>query len=288
MENLQDVVVMYHGSGCKDGFGSAYAAWKKFADNATYIPMDTRGVVPEGLVGKEIYILDYSFDRTTLQDLVDCNTSVVVIDHHISAKEDVTAFPNNIFDNNHSGAVLSWQYFHPETTIPPLLEYVEDHDIWKFALPNNREFNAALGEYEMDFGVWDTLITDLEDPEFLENFLTIGATIAQFEDKLVQRILKSRERVLFEGHEVWAINADKTYRSILGHELASLNEADGMTALGIVYYRSKGQINISLRSNGDVDVSVMAQKYGGGGHKNAASIKADNFTSLPFTFVSEQ
>jgi nanoRNase/pAp phosphatase (c-di-AMP/oligoRNAs hydrolase) len=164
--------------------------------------------------------------------------------------------------------------------------YIEDHDIWKFELPHNREFNAALGEYEMDFAIWDNLVTNLQDENFYSEFLKTGVTIAHFEDRLVEKILENRERVKFEGHEVWALNVDKTYRSILGHHLASLNEAEGLIALGIVYARSNGSVKISLRSNGDVDVSAIAQKYGGGGHKNAASIKVDSFSDLPFEFIA--
>jgi oligoribonuclease NrnB/cAMP/cGMP phosphodiesterase (DHH superfamily) len=285
MEDLKEVVVIYHGSNCRDGFGSAFAAWKKFGDSASYLPMDTRNIVPDGLINKEIYILDYSFNKETLQNLLGTNKSVLVIDHHLSAEADVTSFPNNIFDNNHSAAVLSWKYFHPDTDVPSLLEYIEDHDIWKFALPNNREFNVSLGEYKMDFYIWDNLVKELGDEVFYRNFIKSGAVVAKFEDRLVDRILENKERVLFEGHEVWALNAERVYRSILGHHLASLNKENGDIAMGIIYYHAKGQVSISLRSEGDVDVSKIAEKYGGAGHKNAASIKVNSFSELPFTFI---
>jgi oligoribonuclease NrnB/cAMP/cGMP phosphodiesterase (DHH superfamily) len=284
MEKLKDVVVIHHGP-CRDGFGAAYAAWKKFGENATYIPMKTQTDLTVELTDKELYILDISFDRKTLQRLIDTNKSVLVIDHHKSAEEDVTSFPNNIFDNNHSGAVLSWKYFHPSTPVPTLLEYIEDHDIWKFELPNNREFGAAIGEYEVSFKSWDRLIENLKKEEFLSNFINTGAILSRFEDKLVDDLIQFKERVLFEGHEVWALNVSRRYRSILGHNLATLNGKSGGTELGIVYYHNNGAVNVSLRSNGDVDVSEIAQKYGGGGHKNAASIRADSFENLPFTFI---
>ena len=34
MEPLKNIVVIYHAD-CRDGFGAAYAAWKKFGDRAT-------------------------------------------------------------------------------------------------------------------------------------------------------------------------------------------------------------------------------------------------------------
>ncbi len=284
MDKIKDIVVIYHAD-CRDGFGAAYAAWKKFGDTASYIPRKTQTDLPEGLTSKELYIVDYSYNKDTLQHLIDTNKSVVVIDHHASAKDDVESFPENIFDNDHSGAVLAWQYFHPDTEVPELLKYVEDHDLWRFALPENREYNVALGEYPVTFESWDKLIEDLKDENNLINFIAKGALLAKFEDKLVAKLMEYKEKVLFEGHEVWAINASRIYRSILGNYLAELNEVENKTALGIVYYHSNGAVNISLRSKGDVDVSAIAQKYGGGGHKNAAGIKVDSFKDLPFEFI---
>jgi oligoribonuclease NrnB/cAMP/cGMP phosphodiesterase (DHH superfamily) len=287
VKTLKNIVIIYHGSGCRDGFGSAYAAWKKFGDAASYLPMDTRNIVPDGLVDKEIYILDYAFSKEQLAELIDKNISVLVIDHHISDQAAVTSFPSNIFDINHSGAVLSWRYFHPDSPVPPLLKYIEDHDIWKFELPHNREFNVALGDYEMDFAVWDTLITKLRDEEFYNNYLEKGRVVAEFEDRLVEGLLKFKERVLFEGHEVYALNVSKRYRSILGHKLATLNKTEGRIALGIIYYHAKGKVNISLRSEDEVDVSEIAAKYGGGGHKNAAGLEVASFADLPFEFIKD-
>lgn len=283
---LKDIVIIYHAD-CRDGFGAAYAAWKKFGDNASYIPSKAGDEeLPAGLTDKEIYIVDYSYKKETLQQLLDTNKSVVVIDHHQTAQETVKSFSQNIFDNDHSGAVLAWQHFHPDTTVPPLLEYVEDHDLWRFALPENREFNVALGEYPMTFESWDNLIADLKNTDNLINFIAKGSLLAKFEDKLVARLMMYKERVLFEGYEVWAINASRIYRSILGNQLAELNLAEEQEPIGIVYYHSNGGVNISLRSIGETDVAAIAEKYGGGGHKNAASIKVASFKELPFTFLS--
>ncbi|MFT5036876.1 MAG: oligoribonuclease NrnB/cAMP/cGMP phosphodiesterase (DHH superfamily) [Candidatus Azotimanducaceae bacterium] len=281
---LKNIVIIYHGN-CRDGFGAAYAAWKKFADTASYIPCKNQEDMPEGLTDKEIYIVDYSYSKEVLQKLVDTNKSVVVIDHHASARDAVESFDGNIFDNDHSGAVLAWKYFHPDLTVPPLLEYVEDHDLWRFSLPENREFCVALGLYPMDFESWDVLIEKLKYEDERINFIAKGALIAKFEDKIVDGMMEYKERVLFEGSEVWALNVSRTYRSILGNRLAGLNLQEEQTPIGIVYYRYGGHVHISLRSHGDADVMQIARKYGGGGHKNAAAFRVDSFNDLPFTFV---
>lgn len=281
---LKDIVVIYHGD-CPDGFGAAYAAWKKFGETATYLPWKDHGVVPEGLSGKEVYIVDFSFSAPLLRELNDTNKSVVVIDHHVSAEADVRAYPQNIFDNNHSGAVLAWQYWHPETPVPTILLYVEDYDLWHNALPEYREFKVAFNQYPMTFEVWDELSTSLQNEDNFINFIAKGSLLAKYEDRLIAGMVAGRELVSFEGHTVYAVNATRDFRDHIGNQLAALNEAEGRPAFGIVYYHKHGVVTLSLRSRGDVDVSVMAQKYGGGGHKNASAIRVASFADMPFTFI---
>jgi len=43
-----------------------------------------------------------------------------------------------------SGATLAWQFFHPKVEIPPLFRYVEDKDIWRWALVNSNEFSSVF------------------------------------------------------------------------------------------------------------------------------------------------
>ena len=283
-ETLKDTVIIYHAS-CRDGFGAAYAAWKKFGDEASYIPQSDRKELPEGLKDKKIYILDFGFDMETTKKLEQENKSVMIIDHHQTAEQVINSFPGNIFDNTHSGAFLAWKYFHPETEVPELLLQVEDHDLWRFKMPDNREFNAAIGLYPMSFTAWNTIIEKLKDEKERLQFIAKGNLVSRFEDKIVNDMLQYKELVRFEGSEVWALNVERTYRSILGNRLAGLNLQENKTPIGIVYYRYGGAVHVSLRSHGETDVSVIAQKYGGGGHKNAASFRVKTFGELPFTVI---
>lgn len=284
MPTDKDTLVIYHAQ-CSDGFGAAYAAWKTLGDSAEYIPMKTQVEVDDTLRDKTIYVVDYSLPRAVQEKLEAQNNTVTVIDHHRTAEADVTAFPQNIFDQSHSGAVLTWQYFYPDTPVPELLLQVEDHDLWKFQTPDNMPFNAALRQYPFEFRVWDELIEKLATDTFRAEFIATGQTIVSFEDKLIDGLLQYKERVQFEGYEVWALNVSRTYRSILGHKLATLNHNTDQPEIGIVYYRNQGAVHVSLRSNGDINVSEIAERYGGGGHKNAASLRVDSFADLPFTFL---
>ena len=58
--------------------------------------------------------------------------------------EDLHDIPNTLFDMNHSGARLSWDFFHPGKLPPKFINYIEDRDLWKWELPSSKEFSAAF------------------------------------------------------------------------------------------------------------------------------------------------
>lgn len=275
-----DIVVIYHGN-CRDGLSAAYAAWKKLGDTATYIPRKNQTEPPTGLVGKEIYILDYSYPKETLAQLVRDNTSVVVIDHHQSAKEAVAAYPQNIFDESHSGATLSWRYFHPDTPAPRIFAYIEEHDLWKSELPESPAIAAAIGEYPFTFEAWEELIATAETEAGFAKLVEHGRVLRAYIDKHVAELASFAEPVTFEGHTVYAVNCARPFRSAVGNLLATEHPP-----FSIVWYRNGGVFSVSLRSIGDFDVSAIAAKYGGGGHRNAAGIDFKSFADLPFSFTT--
>src|SRR3546814_14723859 len=68
-----------------------------------------------------------------------------------------------IFDMDRSGAGLTWDFFH-DAARPPLIDHVEDRDLWRFSLDDTREIMAAVLSHPYDFQVWDDLMrTPLDD-----------------------------------------------------------------------------------------------------------------------------
>ena len=130
-------LVIYHAD-CTDGYGAAFAAWLKLGDEAEYVPMQYghKGALPY-YDDKEVYILDFSFSREDMLLIFDRARRVVWLDHHKTAFEmwcpDVPyekgdyifddSGPHLItLDDNKSGALLAWEYFHPGTEVPMLIQ----------------------------------------------------------------------------------------------------------------------------------------------------------------------
>jgi uncharacterized protein len=161
-------VCIYH-AGCPDGFGAAWAAWQAWGEDAFYVARghddDLRAA---DYAGDLVLFADIAPPAHAFADLAEQAGRLVVLDHHVSARERYLADPTLaehvargghqvVFDLSHSGAVLAWQHLHPGRALPELLAYVEDQDLWRFALPASREVNAALGSHLRSFDVWGRL-----------------------------------------------------------------------------------------------------------------------------------
>ncbi|OGN03025.1 MAG: hypothetical protein A2655_02535 [Candidatus Yanofskybacteria bacterium RIFCSPHIGHO2_01_FULL_43_42] len=276
----KDIVVIYHGE-CSDGFSAAWVAWKKFGDNADYFGANHGEPIPDGLVDKEIYILDFSFPKEIMAEVVKNNKKVTVIDHHKSAEESVKMAHEYVYEMDRSGAVLAWQYFYPGLSVPWLLKYIGDRDIWKLELPDIFAMGLMLDIFDKNFETWRKLAEELEDENTRRKYIEQGKLIQKYENKIIEDIVSSnKETVVFEGHEIYAVNAPHFFASQMGNFLCAEKPP-----LAIVWQWSEGKIAVSLRSNGSVDVSEIAKKFGGGGHKGAAGFRFDGQCKFPWKAV---
>jgi len=266
------IAVLYHAE-CSDGFGAAFSAWKKFGKKALYLPVYHQTNFPAEAEGADVFMVDFAYPPEVLKSLKEKIKSLTIIDHHLSAKDSVALADNKIYDMNHSGSVLAWKYFHPDEKVPKLLEYIEDQDIWKFELPDSREINRAIDQfYDYDFKIWEKMLADFEHPKKLEKYKEEGAVLVKVEDKRIEKIIGDAEEVVFEGIKCLAANSP-ILNSFIGAKLVKK-----MPPMGIIWHRKKDRIRVSLRGDGTVDLSVIAQKYGGGGHKSAAGFYVDGIT----------
>ena len=326
-------LVLYHAN-CADGFGAAFAAWKKLDhDGAIYVPVNydkfkfnvetgylTIGKMEYPTANREVYILDFSFPVSIMEALFSGCSKVTWLDHHKTAFEmydlQVNTSRNDycdsvsigkfnsihhvILDNTRSGALIAWNYFHPDAWTPKLIRHLDDYDRWVFAIPYTKEFNKSLWSYApWSFKQWNTMPYLLSEYS-LDDYYTEGAAILRAHDQNVQSIIASAKRecslTFFESHEIdnphedgktlsmsrqvvvagLAANCPKHLASDVGHHLATESGTFGLCW----FVDSLGTVECSIRSNGDFDVSAIASKFGGGGHKNAAGFKLSSIEVL--------
>ena len=278
---LKDTVILYHAD-CPDGIGSAFAAWKKFGDSASYVPVEHNVPYPEGLEGKEVYISDFSYPDGKLLEIEKKAKRLVVLDHHLGAKEWVEQVQEYVFDEKRSGAGITWDYFHPDKKRPELINYIEDGDLYTFSLPHSRPILSYIYSQHRSFEMLDILLEKLENPAEKEKIIELGSIYEEHFASLVNKIVGMATPVSFEGHECLLASASEMFASDVGHKLA-----DKQPPIGIVTRAEANRISVSLRSDGSVNVADIAKKYGGGGHPAAAGFRIMYGDPIPWTIVKK-
>ena len=243
------VLVLYHAS-CADGFGAAWAAWKKLGAGARYLPVQHGAPPPSIPERSEVYILDFAYTRAETEALRAKAASLRVIDHHRTAEEELKGLPYAFFDNTKSGAVLSWEFFHPGEPVPDILRYIMDRDLWQHALPRSREVFAGLSAYPMEFEVWNALDVEALAEE--------GAVILRYQRELVAILADGARLSTLAGFRVPVANAP-LLGSEVGEEL--LKRFPEAPFAAMYFDRGDGQRQWSLRSRDDFDVSEVARLF---------------------------
>jgi len=305
-------LVIYHDN-CADGFGAAFAAWLALGDSADYVAVRYGdGFEPSRLstiATCEVYILDFSFPREEMDRLFSLAKRVVWLDHHKTAFEmwcpEFGVVPSFIdvaygeagrhhihLDNNKSGAVLAWEYFHTNVVTPLLIRHIDDYDRWQFKIAGTKELNKALWSYApWSFEQWDANFRRVTDQgengwtQAYDQYVGEGAAILRAHDQNVQSVVKGSARGCCIQTGLWgpgdrpglAANCPPHLTSDVGHELANQS---GTFGLCWTLNQTKPVANCSLRSTGDYDVSAIAKAFGGGGHKNAAGFEVPIATLL--------
>lgn len=281
-EYYKEIVILYHGK-CPDGFAAAYAAWKKFGNNASYIPVDHGDAPPEGLGGREVYLVDFCYETAEqMKALAEAAGRLVVLDHHESTKAFTESVPEHVYDKARSGATIAWSYFHPEAAIPNLMKYLEDGDLYHYALPETRDIFSYLLVLPFEFSAWDELMLGLENDSQRASILKKAKAYTEFFEALANSSVERAKKVRFEGYEVYfvATHPNITMKSYVGHELYTK-----LPPFSLIVTAHPNGFGVSIRGDNTVDVSKIAEKYGGGGHPGSAGFFVPNGDVMPWIEV---
>lgn len=266
---IKDILVCYHKS-CTDGFGAACVIYRKFGEDADYFPVQYQTEYDIELFrNKEVYIVDFSFPRDYCLLIQSVAKSVLILDHHKSAQTALDGLDFAIFDMSKSGALLTWDYFNPNINAPIAIQYISNYDLWNHYIPDIAWFNKSLSLIEHDFIKWNELIDNCQNSAYLDQFLEKGKSIDAFIKQQVKFQAKHGFKCIIDDQEGLIVNCSSIFISELGNTLASESGTFG----ACYSVTGSGDVLLSFRSNGDYDVSKLALKFGGGGHKNAAGCK---------------
>lgn len=291
------VLILYHGN-CIDGFTAAWVAHRYFFIPANvyemecfYTPESTAKVIEHIATNEyeQIYILDFSYKLPDLRRLVyearfKVPTSrIVLMDHHKTAFEEylphMKVEPDShwsgiledigiILDNSKSGALLAWDYFFQGQEAPWLVRYVSDHDLWKVEYVDTKVIIKYIAAQRRHFGAWSYVAQALEDSVVRDSVIREGKKLLAEHNRVCKANASKAYPVEIDGISGLATECEWEHISDTGHILASTCNTFGL----LIDWSNAidGKITLSLRGSDSCDVSAIAKKYGGGGHKGAA------------------
>jgi oligoribonuclease NrnB/cAMP/cGMP phosphodiesterase (DHH superfamily) len=292
---------IYHGK-CADGFTAAWVVNRAFKGEVDFYP-GVYGQKPPDVANRNVILVDFSYKRPVLESMLRSGEikqawTLLVLDHHKTAAEDLAGLlkPEGceqegaydpsywrlkweaemewpvrcVFDMERSGAQLTWDFFNPGVSRPPLVDYVGDRDLWSFKLPLSREVNAFVFAHDYTFENWDHLDRQMRDHVDVQRVADMGGAIEKKHHKDVAELVDVTRRTMRIGGRAMPVaNIPYTLTSDAGNLMAKHDQ--GVAAC---YWDTPAGRVFSLRSteNGP-DVSEIAKGYGGGGHKNAAGFQ---------------
>ena len=263
---MSQTILIYHGN-CPDGFLAA-TIFRQARGNEVEFHAGVHQEPPPDVTDKEVVFVDFSYKRPVILALAEQADSILVVDHHISAQEDLVDLPTNvktIFDMNRSGAGLAWEIFQPGQPTPKLVLYVEALDLWRLeAYPHLKEVIAGLLAYDYDFDLWTQFLTADQD-DLIARLAQEGTVIERRLAKDLQQTIASGQHQLeIGGQLVPAVNVPATMS-------AAANQLAPDQPFAACYYLMDDYAKFSLRSDKNgADVAQIAAQYGGGGHRHAA------------------
>ena len=230
---------------------------------------------------EKVIVVDFSFPVDEMVELAD-GREFIWIDHHKSAIAEFDGIADDwpgIRDISEAACVLTWKYFFPERPVPKAIVLIGDRDIWRWAEKETGPFNESLYNQDHDAdntAFWKPLFED--DQSTLEKMIEEGAWLRKINLRKVDRMMAARSfEIRFDGHSTLAVNTNGNgdigdYGRNHGYEIVYCyvdQIQNGVLTTNVTLFSAK------------VDVSVIARRYGGGGHAGAAGFSFPR-TVTPF------
>lgn len=276
-------LVCYHDN-CPDGFTAAWAVWKALGDEAEYHAVNYGQAPPLGAAkGRRVILVDFSYPREMLDQLADVAAFVEVYDHHKTAQADLANWRRGrvVFDMQRSGAGIAWDEFHQGEAVwlglrPNLISYIEDRDLWRWALPDSREVSEYVFSLPRTFSTWDdanVLMGQNASPRSLgfAGIVEAGRALLRAKRVRVETVCKNVRWVELAGHKIPVVNTAWDFSEVGEHLCQQFPDAP----CGGYYFDRADRRQWGFRSRGEFDVSAVCQQYGGGGHAAAAGFTSE-------------
>jgi len=230
-----------------------------------------------------IIMVDFALQPFEDMLKLDKACDLIWIDHHLSSIEESDRHgfhPKGWWKIGEAACELTWQYF-VSPDLPLAVYLIGRHDVWDHSDYRTLAFHYGMQKYntqpsEDDF--WRELLHSSDNEKLIDSFIRDGDIILEYVRRDNAKYVKACSfDVTLDDYQCIAAN-----KMLCGSQLfESIWDGDQYDIMLAFGYKS-GRWNISLYTDrADIDVSQIAKKWGGGGHKGAAGFQADTLPFLP-------
>jgi len=268
---------------------------RKFLPDAQLIGWDYGDPLlpfPEG----QVYVMDLSPD--CFMEIPAHQERLIWIDHHKTAIEKYpTSIPGYRIDGV-AACRLAWQWFAEragvgpyapnfaargvDQSLPSKQNFIDcvvgepyavrlagEYDIWDKRDPDAELFQHGLRSVPLTDGIWDELLIPKNLPHLVDQLLERGEAVQYAKTQENESIIKAFGfTVHFEGFCLLACNAARYNSQLFTAGLKPEHHG----CLGFNWDGKEWRVSL-YSSKPNIDLSVVAVKYGGGGHRRACGFR---------------
>lgn len=291
----KDVLVVYH-SADYDGLFCREVARNNYGDTAEYIGWNFGDAPLDYPSGKTVYVLDLPCDRVfnlSMESLAGMS-GLIWIDHH---KTSMDTHPKSINGYRIDGVAacrLAWQWFSGNRGVggrlPNKEEYVSrkiseplalrlagEYDIFDKRDPNAELFQHGLRSRELTSECWGGLLGT--DDSYAGMYLQAGIGIQYVCDREYAQVIKE-QGFTFKWEGLTFLGCNSHRLDIRSHLFAAGIKPEHQALFGFTYVGGKWSVSMyHAPGHEQHDLSAIAKKHNGGGHRGACGMILD---TLPF------
>jgi oligoribonuclease NrnB/cAMP/cGMP phosphodiesterase (DHH superfamily) len=290
-ENVE--VIIYHHP-CPDGALGAFSSWLKRGEkDITYLRY-MRENLKDGLplyddallYDKHVLFIDCAPSISELKSIRNNAKKVMILDHHISAANELDGQEGCYFLTKNSGAVLAWHYFHGlHEKLPLLYELVQDRDLLLWHKKDQSvALDTAIAHYNPNFDF--AFFLPYLDESILQNLINDGQSIIDRDISEVNRLVtiaESRSYKCLATNKTYNIKCVSLEDYSLTLQVSEILRLQEDVDFCMTWYPEGNNIyRVSMRTSKDktdVDLSIISKYFGGenqisgGGHANKAGCR---------------
>jgi len=265
------------------------------------LPMNYGDEFDESIIknGDEVIFADFCFQPYERIQKLNERCKVLVYDHHKSANADLKKYniEGDYGVDDKAGCELVWRNFS-DNPLPEYVKLLSMYDCW---INKDEEYwNNKIEPFQMGMRTenmkpnteegwrnWEDIFWLEKGNEwktekyydmksYLEKKIELGKKIMKYQDEMNKSLMERAFELEFEGLKIIAVNG---YKGSL--QFKSKWNSGKYDAMMSFYNTENRNWSISLYSdNPKLDLSVIAKKWGGGGHPSACGFQVEDITKV--------